>query len=335
VGLIMTHTTDRRPNFQIIADGVDVTAVIRSRFVRLNWRDERGISADTLEIVIDDRPDLDGLYIAMPRKGVNLELLLGYGDAMHSVGRFTVDEANPNGPPEQLTIKAKAADMRDSLKVKKSRGFDDISIASLVATVATDHGLAARVADALSAEIIKRIDQTDESDLHMLTRLARERGAIAKTAYGFLLFVPKGEAKSVSGKLLGKVSIHRSDLVRWDATLADREKYTAVEARYHDKSTAKEHTVTTGSGKPVDRIKRLFPDAVTAQKAADARLKKLQAGTGTMHIDLAGSHSLVSEVEATLSGLRPGLNGAWTIDAASHSLDKSQGWIASLDLERK
>jgi len=325
-----------QPQFQITADGKDVTAAIQSRFISLTWHDEGGALSDTLSIQIDDRPERDGVYIEIPRKGVVLELSLGYDGTLTSVGKFIVDETNPSGFPEKLEIKAHAADMQKAfVKEKKSRGFEQITIANLVATIAAEHGLTAKVATSLASEVISRIDQAGESDSHLLTRLAKERGAVQKVAYGHLLFVPKGEAKSVSGKVLPIVRLHRTDLSSWNATLADRERYNQVTARWYDKALAKEHQMHVGSGKPIFSIRRVYADAAGAQKAADARLKALQAGTGFINIETAGDVTLVSEAEVVLSGMRPGLNGSWVCDSVDHTLAKNSGWKAAGKLEKK
>jgi hypothetical protein len=49
---------------------------------------------------------------------------------------------------------------------------------------------------------IEHIDQSNESDLHLLTRLARQHGAVSKPVAGFRGFVSKGEAKSATGQQL-------------------------------------------------------------------------------------------------------------------------------------
>ena len=170
----------------------------------------------------------------------------------------------------------------------------------------------------------------------MLRRLAKERGAVAKVAHGYLLFVPKGEVKSVSGQLLPAVHLKRSDLTRWHGVLADREKYKQVTARWYDKLLAKEQQVHAGSGQPTLRISRIYQDAKAAQKAADARLKSLNANaSGTLDIETAGKASLGAETEIVLSGMRDGLNGSWVCDTADHTLSKSAGWDVKIKLERK
>lgn len=53
------------------------------------------------------------------------------------------------------------------------------------------------MAESLAGIHVTHLDQTEEPDLHLLTRLAREHGAVAKPVAGFLVFVPRGEAKAV------------------------------------------------------------------------------------------------------------------------------------------
>jgi hypothetical protein len=60
----------------------------------------------------------------------------------------------------------------------------------------------ALVSQQLALIAIEHIDQSNESDLHLLTRLARQHGAVSKPVAGFLVFVFKGEAKSATGQQL-------------------------------------------------------------------------------------------------------------------------------------
>jgi len=324
-----------RADYQITVDGNDVTAIISPRLSSLTIKDERGFTSDTLEIVIDDRPDQSGHYIELPRKGVTLQVALGYNGKLTSMGKFVIDEANPSGPVERITISGKAADMRASMKVRRTRGWDNITLADFVATIAATHQLKPKVSAALAAITIARIDQADESDLHLITRIGREFGAVVKPAYGFLLMVHKGEAKTATGQLLPEVVLHKSDLSHWDVTLADRDKYSSVVARYWDLNAADDIEVRAGDGEPEYRIRRTFSDQQSAQLAADAKLKSLHRGTGQMQVTTAGHPNLVAEATVNLTGMRPGLNEAWDIDAATHTLDKNGGWKVALDLEMK
>lgn len=324
-----------RPDFRITADGVDVTAAITARLVELRLKDERGTSTDTLTLIIDDRPGQDGRYIEMPRKGVALDVALGYDGQLARMGSFKVDEVNPSGPPERLEISAKAADMGADMKVKRTRSMENVSLAEVVTTIAKANRLTQKVSPDLAGIVLSRIDQVDESDLNLITRIGREVGAVVKLAYGYLLMVPRGEAKTATGQLLQPVVLDKSDLSRWSATLADREDYNSVVVTWRDLDAAADVDVRAGAGDPEYRIRRQFNDAQSARLAAAAKLADLRRGTGKMSVATAGHPGLVAEAPVTLTGMRPGLNGAWEVDSAEHVLNKSGGWTVNLDLEVK
>ena len=168
------------PQFRIQVEGQgDVTAQIRERLMNLRVRDEEGYGSDVVEIRLDDRSG----EMEVPRRGVALEVELGYeASGRVSMGRYVVDWIELSGPPEMLTVRARAADMRTGAKQRKTRSWDQVTIGDLVATIAREHDLEPRVARGLAGIVLPHVDQTDESDLHLLTRLGREvrRGGQAR-----------------------------------------------------------------------------------------------------------------------------------------------------------
>jgi phage protein D len=317
------------PDFRIIADSTDITAAIRDRLLSLSVTDVAGIESDTVEIALDDR---DGV-IALPRTGAELEVGLGYKETgVLTMGRFVVDEVSLSGPPQALTIRARAADLRQGLKKPRTRPWENVSVGDIVASIAGEHGYQPKVAEALASEVIAHIDQVDESDLNFLTRLARDRGAIAKPAGGLLLFVPPGEAKSASGKDLPEVRLSADRISRWEVTLAERGKYLAVTARWFDQAAAEEQPVTAGSGEPVFTIGRRYPDRAAAESAAKARLESFSRGLATLRLTCPGDPLLVAESRLTLSGVRHGVDAAWSVTRVAHRLD-SNGYVCDLEAE--
>ena len=147
------------PQFRIVIEGQgDVTAQVRERLLSLRVRDEEGYRSDAVEIRLDDR----GGETELPRRGVALEVELGYEESGRvSMGRYVVDAVELSGPPETLTVRATAADMRTGAKQRKTRSWSEITIGDLVRTIARDHGLEARVASGLAAGT----DPSDESSL--------------------------------------------------------------------------------------------------------------------------------------------------------------------------
>ncbi len=317
------------PDFRIIADSTDITTAIRARLLSLSVTDSAGIESDTVEIALDDR---DGV-IALPRTGAELEVGIGYKETgVLTMGRFVVDEVSLSGPPQALAIRARAADLRQGLKKPRTRPWEGVSVGGIVASIAAEHGYQAKVAEALASETISHIDQVDESDLNFLTRLARDRGAIAKPAGGLLLFVPPGEAKSASGKTLTTVQLSGDQVTRWDVTLAERSKYPAVTARWFDQTQAVEQTVTAGAGEPAFTIGRRYPDQASAESAAHARLAAFARGLATLRLTCPGNALLVAECRLSLSGVRSGVAGDWSVTRVVHRLDGG-GYVCEVESE--
>ena len=322
-----------QPVFTITADRQDITAAIKDRLISLSVTDERGIQSDTLEIRLDDRDR----SIRLPRTGAELNLHLGYKHGKLSpVGLFTVDELTAEGPPDVLVIRARAADFRQSLKEQKTRSWEDKTLDAIARTIASEHRLEPVIADALKSTTIAHIDQTEESDLHFLTRLGKEYDCISTIKEGRLILMPKGQGQTASGKNTPRVEIKPEQLTSYRFTLADRGKYVAVIAHWHDTSTGQRVPVRVGqrSGSPVTTLRGLKPDAEAAKVAAQTQLERLQRGTVTGNLSLPGNPLLRTEGRLKLSGFRNGIDGDWVIKQVTHKLDR-HGFKTSVQTESK
>lgn len=316
------------PKFKIIADSQDVTAKISDRLKRLTVTDEAGQTSDTVEIELDNR---DGA-IAIPRTGAELEVFLGYEETgLVRMGLFTAGDITVSGPPDTLTIQGHAANMRISLKAPHTKSWDEKTISDIVATIASDHGLTPVVASALGGIALQHIDQTEESDLHFLTRLAAENDAVAKPVESKLLFVPRGEAKSASGKKLPSIALKRTDLSHWSMTAASRGKYKSVKAYWHSLDDAERMPVTVGNGTPCFCLSGSSATADEARAKGQAKYNQLQRGTATLSLATSGNPTIAAECALKVSGV-PGLEGDWVVQRVEHSLD-DQGYVCQIECE--
>lgn len=73
---------------------------------------------------------------------------------------------------------------------------------------------------------LTHIDQTDESDLHFLTRLAERFDAVATVKTGHLIFVPAGQATTASGLEIPPIPLHRQSGDQHRYLMAERDAYT-------------------------------------------------------------------------------------------------------------
>ena len=319
-----------QPAFTLTADRQDITQTIRERLISLKITDEAGVQSDTLEIKLDDRDR----SIRLPRTGAELELHMGYDNKLAGIGLFIVDELVAEGPPDTLVIRARAANFRQSLKAQKERSWDNITLNDIVSSIASEHELTPAIAETLGSQTIAHIDQSNESDLHFLTRLAKQYDAISTIKQGRLILTPRSQGKNASGQLLEAFTVKPEHLSRYRFTIADRGKYVAVIARWHNTQTAQKEPVRVGSpnGTPVYALRGLHPDAEAAKVAAKTKLESLKRGTVTGQLTLSGNPEWKVERTLSLFGFRSGVDGAWVITKVEHNLGKA-GFTSRVSVE--
>jgi phage protein D len=221
-----------------------------------------------------------------------------------------VDEVEHGGPPDAITIRARSADIAASLKEQHTKGWHQVTLGDIVTTVAKRHHLTPACAEALAGTTIAHIDQTDESDAHLLTRLAQQYDAIA-TVKGStseekarLLFIPRGGGKTAGGTALPSVTLNRSDGDTHRYSKAERSaKTTGVRARWYARDAARAYSVLAGEEGTVKALRKTYPTEQEAWQAANAELNKLARGGATMAITLAVANlELMPEVPVNLRG---------------------------------
>ncbi|MNB71232.1 phage late control protein GPD [compost metagenome] len=217
------------PDFMLAFDKDDITEVFRERLISLTMTDNNGFEADQLDIELSDS---DG-RVELPPRGASLSLWLGWqGAALLGKGSFIVDEIGYRGAPDIVTIRGRSADFRGSLNTRREQSWHDTTVGTIVETIAQRNKLVASVASSLNAIAVPHIDQTQESDAVFLSRLAERNGGVVSVKAGKLLFLKKGSAMNASNKSLPEKILERGDGDRHQFTIADREAYTGVTAKW-------------------------------------------------------------------------------------------------------
>jgi phage protein D len=348
-----------RPLFEITADDVRITKLIRDRFISLNITDEAGFESDTLDITLDNRD----LMIEPPKTGAELKVSLGYKETgVRPMGLFMVDEYERSGLPHKITIRAKSAYGGDGrtksvtvngittkLKEQRTRSWDGQTLGTIVSQIAAECGLEPRIDAALAAEVIAHVDQTDESNAHFLQRLARDRDSTFKPAGGFLLFVPRSQAKTAMGESLPLVYLTlgepkpTADKPNWARlsgnedsyrlTVAERQNFKSVTAYYHDVSAAERKEVTVGEGEPSRKLRGNFATPEEAAQAAAAELRRIGRGKSAPTFNCEGDPLLAAEGKLVVDdSMGSDLEGEWVITRAVHKMDGG-GYVADVECE--
>jgi len=332
-----------QPDYQLTVDGKNIK--IDSLLESLVLTDNRGFEADTIEIQLDDSAG----QLDIPRKGAKMQVKLGYihNDKSELVdkGTYTIDEVEHSGAPDILTIRGKSADMRGSLLETREQSFHQVTLGSIVQTIAQRNGLTEKISPMLSTELIDHIDQANESDAQFLTRLAEQFDSIATVKNENLVFINAGQGISASGIPLPKVHITRQSGDQHRFSIADRQAYAGVTAYWQDEKAAMRKSVTVeksgngsalSGGEGIKTLRHIYASKATATRAAKAMWERIQRGMATFSITLAqGNPELFPETPITVSGFKPQIDSSnWILKQVTHTLNDS-GYTSSLELEIK
>ncbi|NIG47360.1 phage late control D family protein [Klebsiella sp. Ap-874] len=344
----------RIPALNVLIGGKALT-VLDEKLISLELTDNRGFNADELTISVDDSQG----DIALPPRGAELSVSLGWqGEPLIYKGIYIVDEVSHSGPPDRIDITARSADFRDEFNVKREVSWHDVTVERIVSAIAHRYKLKPIISEQLMNAEIDHADQTQESDMSFLTRMADILGAIATVKNGCLLFILPGGGVSANGKALPEFAITRSSGDRHSFRIADRDAYTGVQAYWLDLDFGKKKKVTvrkrkkTTEKKPrsssregdyiagedgnVFVLRTTYSSEIAAQRAAAAKWQQLQRGAAEFNLTLAyGRADLYPEMHGTVTGFKEAIdNQDWIIAKATHTIDDG-GFKTQLELEAK
>ena len=322
------------PAFRLTVDGLDIAYMVSPRLMSLELTDNRGVEADQLSITLSDH---DGL-LSIPPKGAVLRLWLGWSDTgLVDKGTYTVDETEHSGAPDVLSIRARSADLRKGLKTKRERSWSNTTLGKVIGDIAMGNNLTSTVAGTLGALPILQLDQANESDANLISRLGEEFDAVASVKAGCLLCMPAGGGKTVSGLNLPHITLTRADGDQHRYLQADRDSYDGVRAYYYDVNSAKKQKAIAGGGDNLKDLRHTYSDQQSALRAARSEFRRLQRGSATLSYTLAmGRADLIPELTYTLQGVKEEIDEIiWYGGNVQHSLTADGGYTVSLDLESK
>lgn len=322
-----------QPICKLVVDGNDITAAIEQRLDSIRLTDHRGMEADTLDISLSDH---DGA-LEIPPRGAKIELWLGWSTSgLVYKGSYTVDETEHSGAPDMLNIRARSADLRETLKIKREQTWKDASLREILGTIALRSSLDLKIEPSLAAEIIPHIDQANESDANIITRLAEQFDAVISVKAGYLICNPTGAGKTSSGLELPHITLQRTDGDGHRFLQADRNSYGGVKAYYYEPNSAVKKEAIAGGGDNLKELRHTYADQQSALRAARSELGRLLRGTATLSYQLAyGRPDLIPELTYSLLGVKDEIDAiTWLGSNVSHEYS-SNGYTTSLELENQ
>ncbi|WNL50863.1 tail protein [Xanthomonas phage Murka] len=256
------------------------------------------------------------------------------------MGLFVCDEIEMSGFPCELVIRARAAPYEKSkggktdLQTQKSRSWKKgTTIGAMVHKMAGEHGMQSSVSADLAKIALPHTDQSNESDLNLLSRLAKKYDAIAKPAGGKLLFIKKGDGKTSSGQDMPAFEVTPDITSAWRITLASRDSAGTVVAYYRDFSAAQRKEIAVGDGEPVRRLRMAYKDQASALEAARAEQRKRARGEASASVNMPGDPDIMAESVMNMKGFRPGVDGEWLVSRVEHYMGP-MGYTCQIEAEK-
>lgn len=318
-----------RPQVNLLLDGSPLE--LYNRLIALSVIDKNGMEVDELTLELDDS---DG-QLQMPSKGKQITVIFGFAGQEQNRGDYIVDELSHRGPPDVLSIRARSADFKRSLLEEREQSYHQTTVGAIISTIAGRHGLKAAVAGELASIKVEHLDQTNESDANLITRLAKEHDAVGTVKSGQLLFIVRAAGQTASGQPLPEALIQRREGDSHEYSNADRdERVTGVIAYWHDKPGGKRRKVESGSSGYRRHLKHTYNSEAEAKAAASAEHKRIRTRALKLNLRLAvGRAELFAEQPVKVEGFKAEIDAVhWFVREISHHID-GQGYTCSLNLE--
>ncbi len=272
-------------------------ALLNQRLIDWEYTDAAGIESDQLKLTLDIE-DLPGL----PSLGGKVGLRIGYRESgLVDKGEFIVTRRTPMLFPLRLTLLATAApfEVNDAtgFRARRSVSHGPTTLGALFRQLTSRHGFSPRVASELDGIRITHLDQSNETDMGFLTRIARRFDAVTKPVNELYVLARRGQVKSLSGKQLEDVrlSVTRDnrpgDPAFMAATLDDssrgkyqRGKYQGCQTTWWDAAAGRERVVETGT-KPFKKLRQRYPSEDEARAAGEGEVRRMERESLKLRID--------------------------------------------------
>lgn len=326
-----------RPNVSIAANDNDITAQIMDALIDMVLTDHSGSQSDKIAIRLHGRK-----IGKLPPPGARLAVSLGFNGVYINQGAWTVDRIDVVGWPEVVTISGNAAPMKDadtaSVQTQRTQAWQNVTFEDVIKTVATRAGLSPIISEQLAPIVFEHIDQSSESDMALITRLARQYSAVSKIANQNWLLLAEGEGKNASGsQSLPVRTVNANTCSDYAYNQQTRNKLSSAVAKWHNEETGKTGVVRHGEGAPAFEILYVYKTKAEAEAAVKSRSASISATSKTFNCVTEANLDLLNvfaEGHLHARGWRPEISDVtWRIKTVTKTLTPSNGITIKFDCD--
>ncbi len=272
-----------------------------------------------------------GKEIGIQEKAIRLTLQIGYeGEKLLNCGSFEIDEIEYVSPPDTITLKALATNIKKALRQENSIAYENKSLKQIAQEIAEKHNL--KLIGNIKEIKVKRITQNKERDLTFLKNLAEQYGYIFKISDNQLVFYETEKLKTANSTVI----LTKQELTSINLREKTHEKYKACEVSYHNpetkeviKSTIRAEGITNGDILKLNtRCENKEQSILQAQAALDKKNTSKIEGS----LSLIGTPYLVAGSNIELKGIG-NFSGKYHLTQVKHSIDKTSGYTTALEVK--
>lgn len=322
----------KRAVYSVSVGGADISGLLAPLLTSLSISLNANGDADTASINLDDT----GGRLVLPSHGVEVQVALGWaGEGVRTVFTGTVDEVKSSGSRSAgraLSISAKGFDTTGKAKDGQTRHWDDATVKTILSDAASSAGVGSVKTDPdLGAITLKYFSMIDETFLHMGRRLAQQIGGHFRVQGGDAVMAKRGGnyAPTVTARL-------GDNLHAWSISpIVCRGRYGKIAATWYDGGAAVWRRYEHSTGIKSDAIYTIRPPCASeaeAKRQAKAMVETSKRESGLGSVTIEGSTMAVPDGQCVVSGARAGVDGTYRISGVNHSLNRSGGWVTSIEL---
>ncbi|AZF62199.1 contractile injection system protein, VgrG/Pvc8 family [Pseudomonas sp. LBUM920] len=313
-------------------------ALLNQRLMRWSHTDTAGIESDRLELTLN----IEGLE-GLPTLDGKIGLRAGYLESgLVEKGEFVVTQRTPVLFPMSLMIVATAAPFsmsdKSGYRQRRSASYGPTTLGALFRQLVSRHGFSPRVAPSLEGVQIAHIDQSNESDMAFITRLAKRYCAVTKPFNELYVLAEAGRVTSLSGQMLPEVKLSVTEdnrpgeqaFITAKLDEKSRAKYEGCRVTWWDAAIGRQRVVQVGNA-PFKTLRQRYQNEAEARAVAESELRRVGREDLKLLIDCPGNPLLAAEGLLVLDETWPSyMQGRWSITTVTHVGDMATGYRSSI-----
>lgn len=315
--------------YKVTYAGKDITADISASVISISYTDNVEGESDELVLEIEDATGKwrEAWY---PDQGATLTATMEYGGASLDCGTFEIDMIEFMGPPDTVTVRALAAGVKEAMRTKRSRAYEDVTLSDIASRIAAAYSLT--VEGTVRPVKIKRATQHRKQDLRFLTELALEYGYSFSVRGNKLVFTSLDSIEAGAAVF----QIEPGDVTSYSFRDQIVGTYAGAAVAWHNPETNEAITGDESGGDGTDtlEIRTKAEDSTQAKEKAAAALREANTKKVTAALSMPADPRLCSGINVGLSGFGAKLSGKFHILRATHTINRGNGYTTDIEAKK-